>query len=263
VAIITVGSELLRGTVRDTLGHEIASLAFEHGGEVARWEIVPDEVERIAESVRRAVQSGVELVVTTGGLGPTDDDLTMEGVAQATGRRLEVDPRALAHLAAFFGRAVEGGALSDKRLTKRREKMARIPRGAEVLENPAGAAPGVLLRFPGTRLVSLPGVPREARGIMDTSMQPVFAEVFGRGRSASVSFSTAARDEGALARMLEPLRDEFPDAAIKTRPRSYGRAVRIEVHVSVRGRELREAKSRLQRVTRRLMQVVRDAGEER
>jgi molybdopterin-biosynthesis enzyme MoeA-like protein len=96
---------------------------------------------------------------------------------------------------------------------------------------------------------------------MDNPMQRVFSEVFGRARSAAVSISTSASDESELARAVEPLRREFPDAAIKTRPRSYGRAVRIEVHVSVRGKDLREAKARLQQVSRRVMQAVRSARE--
>ena len=263
VAIMNVGNELLRATVRDALGHEIAALAFEHAGEVVFWEIVPDDVSRIAETVKRAIGMGVDLVVTTGGLGPTHDDVTLDGVARATGRELRISDAARRHVAAFYERAARAGVLPDSVLDKEREKMAYLPVGAEVLENPVGAAPGVLLRLPGTRIVSLPGVPREARGIIDTSMQPVFAEVFGKGRSASVAVSTSARDESALARALEPVSREFPDAAIKTRPRSYGRAVRIEVHISTRGRDLRDAKAKLQKVARRVIQVTRGAGDEK
>lgn len=262
VAILNIGNELLRSTVRDALGHEIASLAFEHGGEVAMWEIVPDDPARIAESLRRAMALGVDLIVTTGGLGPTHDDVTLEGVARATGRALGESEEAGRHVAAFYERAARAEVVRTGGLGGARAKMARLPEGGEVLENPVGAAPGVLMRLRGTRLVALPGVPREARGIMDTSLQPVLAEVFGRGRSASVAISTPARDESALARALEPIGREFPDAAIKTRPRSYGRAVRIEVHISVRGRDLREAKAKLQRVARRVMQASRGASEE-
>ncbi|HLF06134.1 MAG TPA: molybdopterin-binding protein [Thermoplasmata archaeon] len=263
IAILNIGNELLRATVRDALGHEIAALAFEHAGEVVFWEIVPDDVPRIAEAVKRAIGMGVDLIVTTGGLGPTHDDVTLEGVARGTGRELGISEPARRHVAAFYERATRAEVLPDGALNKEREKMAHLPVGAEVLENPVGAAPGVLLRMPGTRIVSLPGVPREARGIIDTSMQSVFAEVFGKGRSASVAVSTPARDESALARALEPVSREFPHAAIKTRPRSYGRAVRIEVHISVRGRDLRDAKSKLQKVARRVILVSRTAGDEK
>ncbi|MGC8969849.1 MAG: molybdopterin-binding protein [Conexivisphaera sp.] len=163
--IVTLGNEVLLGEVENTNAWWLARRLTSLGVAVRRMVTSPDD-EESAEVFRDAI-GRVELVVSTGGLGPTYDDRTMYLISRALGLPLEVNPRAEEMVRR---RVAERGF----QMTPARLKMAEMPRGAEPLENRVGTAPGAILRHGGTTLVVLPGVPAE--------MQPMFEEAVGRLR---------------------------------------------------------------------------------
>ena len=159
-ALVTVGNELLYGETVDTnaawLGRSLAHI----GIEVGRKYTVGDDPDDIQEAVRAAMD-GTDLVLISGGLGPTPDDLTKDAVAQLLGFRIRVDDELLAALAERFR------ARGYDRLPAPNRSQAEVPEGATVLRNPHGTAPGLGLETDSCLVVMLPGVPRELRGIFE------------------------------------------------------------------------------------------------
>lgn len=153
VAVIAVGNEVVRGDVIDTNGAQVARWALAAGLEPGpRW-VVPDDEARIAEAVARAA-SEADVVVVVGGLGPTPDDVTRDGVARAAGRPLVRHAEAEARLRALYshrGLPLSAGVL----------RQADLPAGASLLPNDVGTAPGFWLEERGVLIVVLPGPPRE------------------------------------------------------------------------------------------------------
>ena len=165
--ILTVGDEILRGDLNDTNATWLAARLFQLGIPVRRITSVGDALEPLADHIARAVERG-GWVVITGGLGPTDDDRTTEAVGQAASQPLELSSAALERLRARF-------ASAGYPFTPNNEKQARFPRGAQMIENTCGTAPGFLLRVGDARIVCMPGVPSEMKAMFDQGVVPLFA----------------------------------------------------------------------------------------
>ncbi len=169
--IITIGTELLLGQLVDTNTSVIAAALAESGFDVFRESTVGDNENRIAQAIREAL-TRADAVVCAGGLGPTIDDLTREAVASATGRPLELDQAALADLNAWF-------ASVGRRMSPNNARQAMFPRGATVLENPKGTAPGFALETGDKIIVVMPGPPREMEPMLRDHVIPILKEKFG------------------------------------------------------------------------------------
>jgi len=157
VALLAIGDELLSGAVDDANGSWLAARVTEGGAEVVARQTVPDDLQAISEAFVHWSERA-DRVISTGGLGPTADDLTFRGVAQALGVPVQLSPEVLAGLEA---RARARGT----ELSENQRRMAELPRGAEPLSNPVGAAPG--LWIDGRQWMVLPGVPREMRAMFE------------------------------------------------------------------------------------------------
>src|SRR5437868_4793121 len=171
VELLTVGDELLLG---DTVNGNAAWLGrrlADRGVEVTRSVVVGDETDVIVEAVASAL-ARADAVITTGGLGPTYDDLTRDALAKAAGVALVRDP-------ALERRLHERVAASGRELQPMALRMAEVPEGAKLLHNSVGTAPGLRVELPGGVVYALPGVPFEMRTIMDEMVLPELAETAG------------------------------------------------------------------------------------
>ncbi len=173
--ILTIGSELLLGRVVNTNVATIAERLSLEGIQVAFATTVGDELERIEEAFRLAL-ARADLVVATGGLGPTEDDLTREAVSAVLGRPLKLDEGILERIRQRFARR-------GMSMPRNNEKQALVPEGALVLENPHGTAPGLLIRVgEGQAVLLMPGVPREMLPMLEERALPRLRELFGLRR---------------------------------------------------------------------------------
>ncbi len=200
--IISVGDELVAGITVDTNCAHLARRLGERGIEVAAHHTVADDRRAIAEAITSAA-GAADVVVVTGGLGPTADDLTRQALADALGVGLELDEQRLAEIEEFFahrGRQMQPG----------NRVQAMSPAGAESLANPLGTAPGIAARLGGASIYVLPGVPHEMAEMFDQAVAPrlatgdryiVHREVhcFGQGES-----DIAARIADLMARGANP-----------------------------------------------------------
>ncbi|MEM2609951.1 MAG: molybdopterin-binding protein, partial [Candidatus Bathyarchaeia archaeon] len=165
--IICVGNELLIGKTLNTNAQWLAKRATSLGVTLKRITVVGDDVDEIACAVREALGRKPRFIITTGGLGPTFDDKTLEGIAKAINRRLELNEKALEMVRKKYEEYAKARKINAIEMTAHRIKMAQLPEGAEPLPNPVGTAPGVLVRIGGTDLIALPGVPSEMEAIFD------------------------------------------------------------------------------------------------
>ena len=235
VEIIAIGNELLLGDVLDTNTHWLCRQFSGRGGRVQRVAVVPDDPGAIAEALQAALHRHPDLIVFTGGLGPTADDQTLASLAAALGRPVELDERALALVRATYEQLAARGLVRDATLNEERRKMAYLPRGAEPLHNPVGAAPGVLLREGETALVCLPGVPAEMKGIFVTSLQPLLSELFGGGVFQERVLVTDCGDESLLAPVVNRVAAAHPQVYVKSRAQAYSEGVRLRITLSLAG----------------------------
>jgi len=169
--ILSVGTELLLGQITDTNAAYLAQVLADYGVNLFFKQTVGDNAARIQEAVRLAL-SRADLVLMTGGLGPTEDDLTVEAVAGALGLPLRTDPAVVAHIRAFF-------EARRRQAPESVYKQALIPEGAQVIPNRRGTAPGVVIAPGGATIVIMPGVPAEMKGMAEDFLTPWLRERTG------------------------------------------------------------------------------------
>jgi nicotinamide-nucleotide amidase len=176
--LVNTGSELLLGRVLNTHQQWLSRQLADLGYVVSRQVAVPDAGKAIQTAVSEAL-ARADLVIATGGLGPTSDDITRDLIAELLGKKLHEDPEVLAHIAQFF-------QSRKRRMPERTRVQALVPEGALVLPNPHGTAPGLAIEVrpnpfrPGSTswLVMLPGPPRELRPMFKDSVVPLLRRVW-------------------------------------------------------------------------------------
>ena len=151
--IITIGTELLLGEIVDTNSQYLARQLRDAGNDIYWTTTVGDILGRIAEAVRQGMQRS-DIVVCTGGLGPTIDDMTREAIAKAAGVDLE-------YREDLWKQIQERFASFGRKASENNQRQAYVPAGARVLDNPVGSAPAFLVEADGKVVLSLPGVPGE------------------------------------------------------------------------------------------------------
>lgn len=171
--IVSVGSELLLGQIVDTNASVIARHLAATGLDLYYKTTVGDNLGRLTAILRQALDRS-QVVITTGGIGPTEDDITREAVAAATGRELEFSDRLMAQIEAFF--AARGFKLSPSN-----RRQAFIPKHAIPVENPVGTAPAFIVEVGERCVVTLPGVPREMEYLLVHRVLPYLRERYGLG----------------------------------------------------------------------------------
>ncbi len=216
--IITIGSELLTGLTVNTNAAFIGERLTAAGVDVRAVATVDDDESGIRAAVETAL-SRAGLVICTGGLGPTNDDVTKKAVAACFGRELVLLPDAMARIEAAF-RAMGRDMAPANRL------QALIPEGAEPVPNPVGQAPGFILFRDGRMLIALPGVPSEMRAMMDETVVPRL-KAQGGTASAVLALRTSGLPESDVGRKLEDFPSLFPDVRVGFYPDSTGVTVRL------------------------------------
>ena len=200
-AMLVIGDEILSGRTRDANMHHLATQLTAHGVDLKEARVVSDDQPAIVAAVR-ALAAGYEHVFTSGGIGPTHDDITADAIAEAFGAHIDVRDDARALLMAFFeARGVEA--------TPARLRMARIPDGATLIDNPVSVAPGFTLG----NVHVMAGVPN----IFEAMVASVLPTITGGTPLLSQTFRVN-RPEGDIATPLAELAARFPDLSIGSYP---------------------------------------------
>ena len=232
--VITIGSELLLGQVVDTNAAELGRALAAAGAEVVRHVSVADR----PEAIRAAVAESLErtgFVITTGGLGPTRDDMTKLEVAAIFGRPLTLDPTVLRALEERFHRL-------GRTMPAVNRTQAEVPEGATVLPNPRGTAPGLWVEDAAGRVVvMLPGVPSEMRGLLAEEVLPRILERSHGNVVRSRTVRTTGIAESALAERVGAIEDEIAPLTLAYLPSTEG----VDLRVTAWGLREADAERRL------------------
>jgi competence/damage-inducible protein CinA-like protein len=168
--IITIGTEILLGEIVDTNTRYIARTLRSMGVDLYRTITIGDNVERIADAIRDSMEQA-DIVITTGGLGPTIDDPTREAVAKAVGVETEFRED-------LWEQVVETIARYGRKPSENQKRQAYVPKGALGLKNPVGTAPCFIVETPRNAVISLPGVPQEMEHVLHESVIPYLQKRF-------------------------------------------------------------------------------------
>ena len=217
-AMLVIGDEILSGRTRDANMHHLAVALTKHGIDLAEVRVVADVPDAITQAVR-ALSGQYDHLFTSGGIGPTHDDITADNVALAFGASIDVRADARAILQAHYDR--QGIELNDARL-----RMARIPEGAALIENPVSAAPGFTLH----NVHALAGVPT----IFEAMLAGLLPTLTGGAPVLSQSL-IAHRGEGDIAGPLSDLAARYPDLSFGSYP--FQRDGAYGANIVVRGND--------------------------
>ncbi len=202
-AVVTIGDEILIGQIHDTnstyIAQRLSSVGFVVGEKIS----IGDRRDQIKERLDWALRN-FDVVIVTGGLGPTKDDITKHTLAEMFGCGMRQDEAVAAHVKWLLGlRGVEYNELN--------RGQSDVPECCEVLHNQHGTAPGMLFERAGHVLISLPGVPFEMRGLIDDKVLPLLLERFETRSSVHRTLITAGIAESILAKMIEDWEDALPE----------------------------------------------------
>src|SRR6266478_3999204 len=203
--IIAVGSELLTPDRMDTNSLFLTEELNKLGIEVLRKSIVGDNRDYLSAAFKEALER-VELIIASGGLGPTEDDLTRETVADLLGRKLHLNNEILRYIEGRFRQL-------GREMPAVNARQAMVPEGAEVLENPRGSAPGLWIEYHGRWIALLPGPPRELKPMFQEQILPRLERRASGIRMFHRELRVAGMGESALEQRIKPIYTRYADVS--------------------------------------------------
>ena len=260
VAILAIGNELLRGDVENSNARWLSQRLTGRGAHLVHVAVVRDEEEHIERELHHAQSYAPQHLLTTGGLGPTADDLTLGAIARATDHPLEPNPSAMAMVETRYDELARAGIVATGGLTPPRRKMAILPRGSLPLANHVGSAPGVCLTLDAVTIVCLPGVPTELYDIFDTSLVPVLDRVLGPGVQREVVRFAETMDESRLAGALSEVATHHPRVYVKSHAAGFQVRGWFRITLSTIAADPPEAERTLTEADRALYEAMQAAG---
>ena len=258
--IISIGNELLIGKTLNTNSHWLAKRIASLGLLVDRITVVGDNVSKIAQVLKDTLQRHPDFIITTGGLGPTFDDMTLNGIAEALNSPLHLNQAALKMIREKYRQIASELGSEGLELTPAREKMAIIPKGAAPLPNPVGTAPAVTIKMDVATIFVLPGVPQEMKAIFDGSLVDSLKQAVGDRVFFEASLHVSGIMESKMAPLIEEVMHENPLVYIKSHPKGSESNPILELHLSTTAKNVATAKQLVGKVLVQLTTMVEVAG---
>lgn len=241
--ILTIGNEILDGLVLDTNSNWMEKELISLGVEMRRLVTVRDEADEIGKGLDFLLED-CNVIITSGGLGPTHDDITLASIGKKLNKQILLDEEGLRIVTRQYEMLYHKGIVSSAEITKSRKKMAMLPETSIALDNTVGGAPGVKIHHKGRTIFCLPGVPSELEDIWERGVRPWISEnVKGAYYEEVLEFEVV--DESVFAPYIKETMVANPGVWIKSMPKRYGTTRIMRVWISARGRELADVKQRV------------------
>jgi nicotinamide-nucleotide amidase len=260
IEIISIGNELLIGKTLNTNASWIAKRLTTFGLNVRRITTVSDDVDEISTATKEALQRKPDFLITTGGLGPTFDDKTLEGIAKAVNMPVVLNEEAFKMVEEKYKAYAQERGFEKIELTPARVKMAKLPKTAKPLPNSVGTAPGVIIKRDKTTIVSLPGVPPEMESIFENSLKPMLEKLSGKASFYETSLGVSGMMESELAPIIDGVMHDNPYVYIKSHPRGQERTPHIELHLSTTAEDAATAKNHVSRAIIQITETIQAKG---
>ena len=256
VGILVIGNEILDGIVLDTNSQWLINNLKPLNLHVKEILSIRDDIDEIAKTLNKMIQDGCGIIFTTGGLGPTFDDMTLKGVSSAFSSPLTINEEALEIVTRQYQDLYNRGIINSPDITDSRRKMAILPQGSRPLDNRVGGAPGVVLEIQGVKVFCLPGVPKELMWIFDEQVKPILVKDV-EGVYVEKIIYLPLKDESTLAPIIEEVMNDVNGVYIKSMVKPYGEQG-IRLWISARGHSHVEVEERVERVGNLLVQLTRE-----
>lgn len=261
VEIICIGNELLIGKIPNTNATWISTQATGLGANVKRVTVIQDIIEEIASTINEALARKPQFIITTGGLGPTFDDITFEGIANALNQKLILNPYALEMVKTkCIEYAKKRQMPTEIEMTPPRIKMATFPENTEPIVNPVGTAPGLRVELGCTVLFSLPGVPGEMEAIFTETIKPAIKEAVGLGSFCQRSIFVEGVIESQLAPWVIKVMIENNGVYVKSHYIASENKPRLELHMTMVATQTPEPTKILTKAVNQLSTLIMQNG---
>ena len=263
--ILCIGNEILSGTIVNTNAHWLSKMITQAGGSVKRVTVAKDDVNEISSVIKESLVREPSWIIICGGLGPTYDDKTLEGLAVALHVDLILDNAAIEMMKESYSRYSSKHKLDETRL-----KMARIPKGSIPIQNPVGSAPSILIAtykkdnriiissfssssgtvaIADTMIVCLPGVPEEMKAIFLESILPKMKKMIGDFHFIETTHEITGVSEAMLAPTVSRIVQSNPADLVylKTHPLTFTNDSNkpiLRIQIVSKGRDRHEVQSR-------------------
>jgi nicotinamide-nucleotide amidase len=245
-AVLSIGAELLRGDILDTNAPFLAQELVKLGFDVRRMGQTGDVLDDLAGEIGASLQAA-DVLLCTGGLGPTQDDLTRHAVAAALGEEVTVDETLIEEIAVRF-------QSMRRAMPERNRQQAEMIPSAEVLHNPNGTAPGWFVRKGGKVIATMPGPPREMRPMWQDSVRPRLRELLPGARVLR-SLMTFGIGESAAEQMLDELIAWRDDVTVAT----YAKESGVQIHITAVADDSNAARDLADQAERRAREILGEA----
>lgn len=265
IEILCTGNELLSGTIVDTNAQWISSKITDAGGCVRRMTVVGDEVNEISYAVKESIERKPNWLIVSGGLGPTYDDKTLEGIGTALNLKLVLDNNAVEMLRKSY---TLHGLTTNYELNHTRLKMARIPEGSTPIQNPVGSAPAVLIEIANktTKIICLPGIPKELKAIFSENILPQIKKSISDFYIVRSFCETIGISEAMLAPTLCSIIDMYSSDSVyvKTHPQGYtsDNKPRLRIQIISKGKDRSKVQIRYSNILDILIEKIELLGGE-
>ncbi|MCL2151698.1 MAG: competence/damage-inducible protein A [Oscillospiraceae bacterium] len=245
--IIAVGTELLLGNIANTDAQDVSIALSELGINVFFQTVVGDNVERLKQAVNIA-KSRANIIITTGGLGPTFDDLTKQTLAEAFGKKLILNKDVANTIMAYFEKRLPGIKMTNNNL-----RQAELPEGCVVFDNGVGTAPGCAFESDGTHVLMLPGPPRECREMLKTCVTP-YLKKLSESEIHSHNIHIFGLGESAVEEKLRDLMENLQNPTLAP----YAKTGEVMLRLTAKARSASEAEKLMKPVLDKVRETLGD-----
>lgn len=245
--IVAIGTEILLGQILNTNHQYLSQKLAELGIDVYYQSAVGDNPERLSEAIAQGMKRS-DIVITTGGLGPTVDDITLESIARALSRRLIIDKRILAQIKSHFGKQCLGMPTENVR-------QAHIPQGAIVLRNDVGTAPGLIVEEDKKILIALPGPPRELKPMFEREVIPYLKKKDKSQWTIKIrTLKITGLSESEVNHKVKDILKSPPPVTVGI----FAHPALIELKITAKAKDERQAEFLINKVDKKIMARLKD-----
>lgn len=255
IELLMIGNEILIGKTQDTNSNWMTKRITKFGHKIKRITTIGDDIDIISNTLQDILKRKPEMIITSGGIGPTFDDMTLAGIAKGLGRELELNQHAYKSIKKTYERAVEKGLLKLEGMTKEREKMAYLPQGSTPLPNTVGTAPGVKITEGKIIIFILPGVPAEMKAMFRNVITPILKQK--KGKFIEKGFLFSGIGESQIAAYTNKLEEKYPQLWIKTHPKI---GLSVEVEVSITAFNVENAEKLIDEALNEIREIILNLG---
>ncbi len=231
--LLFIGNELLIGKILNTNSQWLTRNITLMGGICSKIMVIRDDLKEISDTVREILNRRPHYLIISGGLGPTYDDITLEGLSLAINKPLCINKTALSWITRKYNELNMRGIVKDSTIIPSRLKMAKLPLNSKPLNNPVGTAPGVFIIIRKIKIFCLPGVPKEMEGIFEESIKVEIARDLKESTFVETHFTVKGVGESTMAPIIEKVGAKYsPYVYIKSHPKLGGSKITVDFHLT-------------------------------